>query len=236
MKKYIVLFTIIVNSLLSAGLDSADKLVGAIQLAIDSRDAKAIESLVYDVGMTESDKKLAFFAIPDLFFNIPVVKIELASVGPEELREFYIHKGRKYSPTFKPLGKVSIHQKKDRFTGVGGMPYALINGKYFLVSVKSEDIGWNGPPDKNIGWMVSTFTPGVKNVRYRYNVSGVDMKDVTEYPSSSFWGQRIDEVIFDSISDDFKGYIVILENGKEVDKSGEFTGRGSFTYKPKHGG
>ncbi|MDB6024442.1 MAG: hypothetical protein JWM68_665, partial [Verrucomicrobiales bacterium] len=232
MKRLTLLILALTHSLFAGGTDSVDALVGEVKAAFAAKDAKRIEALIYDKGMSESDRKLAFSQFPGLFLAGKVEKIETAPLDPDT-KLVFVHLGKKYSPTYQPIGTIVIHHKLDKGSSETAMQYAAVAGKYYLVTSKSEDLKWKGPADTGLSLMITGGNQDLTNIKVKYNQSGVNGEESLKYPSFSIWGQYIDEVSFTSTKDDYEGSIIVSAAGKEVARSEVFHGKGNFKYKRK---
>jgi hypothetical protein len=111
------------------------------------------------------------------------------------------------------------------------VPYAIINGSYLLVSSKSTDLHWSGPPDVNIGFVVIGRGQDKVKIQVRYNASGVDLEQGFSDPSATFWGQYISEIVVTSQDERTDVTLAVTRGGKEIYKSGRLKGKGELKYK-----
>ncbi len=99
------------------------------------------------------------------------------------------------------------------------------------MALKSTDLNWKGPEDKNIGYMVMGAGADKLQGEGQWNASGVDMEKPISSPSLSLLGQYIQEVSVTSDSDDTDVTIKIMENGKPIFESARLKGKGTQAYK-----
>ena len=144
----------------------------------------------------------------------------------------FIQRGKKIEPTYTPIGLIQT-KYKDAGNGMNSTsaPYAVIDGKYFLISSKSTDLGWSGPPDKTITFMVMGRGQNKVQIKAKWNASGVDQERIFKSPSSNFMGQFFEEVTVTSTEDDTDVTLTILEAGKKVFQSEPLKGKGTLEYK-----
>ena len=96
--------------------------------------------------------------------------------------------------TFPCVGMVIVKFGGNTQTSTS-LGYGIINGKYFLVSAKSTDLGWKGPPDKSLIYTFFSCRPEDKiQVVVDYNVSGVDQQQTFTAPSGGVMGQYFKKV------------------------------------------
>ena len=152
---------------------------------------------------------------------------------PSDFETVLIVRGQKLEPTATPKGMVRVTLK-----GAGQGPresssaYAIVDGKFFLVGMKSTDLGWKGPPDKNIGYSIVGQGAAGLQIQGMWNASGVQMKKAFKESSITFWGQHFEELNVTSGSDDCDVTVTITEDGKEI-YSEPLKGKGVLQYKKK---
>jgi hypothetical protein len=206
--------------------------------AVSHGDARAIDELTYQEGMSEQDKAMSARA------NQSLVRYayEIRDVALKDLTKDFptsaIQYGKKVEMTGPPVGVVEVKYGAGASgaseSSVSTMsPYTVIDGIYYLVGPKSSDLGWTGPRDNNIGFMVTGQDAEKAQILVEWNASGVDLiREFTE-PSSTFWGQyiRAVKVTTESAESDLK--LVVLENGATIFTSDPLQGKGTLVYQRK---
>ena len=165
--------------------------------------------------------------------KITDVKFESNSEGKSFVN---IVNGKKYEPTYPPSGQIKVTCAPAGENGMtsGGDGYAVINGKYYLITTKSTDLGWSGPKDKTLTFMVMGKGMEKMKVDARWNTSGVDQEKIfSNPPSCNFSGQYFESITATSTEDDTDVTLSILEDGKQIYDSQPLKGKGTIEY--KHG-
>ena len=213
--------------------NTPDEFVAAYRAAIQEKSPAKIDAITYSVGMSESDKHQVALAQQMIFSDSEIIDITLAPL-PGDFQSIYIMRGKKLEPTYPPVGLI---QTKYKATGNDmnstSVPYAVIDGRYFLTSTKSIDLGWSGPPDKTITFMVMGRGQDKVQIKAKWNASGVEQTRIFKLPSANFMGQYFDEITVASAEDDTDVTLTILEEGKEIYTSQPLKGKGSIEYKRK---
>jgi hypothetical protein len=206
--------------------------------AVSHGDAAAIDALTYQAGMSEQDKAMSARANQSLVrFAYEIIDVALKEL-PKDFPTSAIQYGKKVEMTAPPVGVVEVkygagapgESVSSVFTVT---PYAVIDGAYYLVGPKSSDLGWTGPQDKNIGFMVTGQGAEKAQILVEWNASGVDLSREFTEPSSTFWGQYISavKVTTESAESDLK--LVVLENGETIFTSDPLQGKGTLVYQRK---
>lgn len=211
-----------------------EELIAQFRDAISSKDPAKIDELTYRDGMSEQDKAMSARANKMLIEMAGEIEDVFLKPLPGDFQTVVIMHGKKTEMTAAPKGIVHIKYKSGP-TGVpeSATPYTIVDNTYFIVGPKSSDLGWQGPPDKNIGFMV--VGQGQDNVRIvvEWNASGVPQTKEFSEPSSTFWGQYIESVTVQSDSDDADISITIIEGGETIHQSESLKGKGRLEYKRK---
>jgi hypothetical protein len=163
--------------------------------------------------------------------KITEVKFEPTPAGMNLVN---IANGKKYEPTYPPVGQVKINYAPVGGNGMtsGGDGYAVINGRYYLITAKSTDLGWSGPKDKTLTFMVMGAGMDRVKVQAKWNVSGVNQeKAFSNPPSCNFPGQYFESITATSTEEDTDVTLSILEDGKQIYESQPLKGKGSIEYK-----
>jgi hypothetical protein len=217
----------------AAEADDSERFTSALRTAITEKDDQKLESLVRSDGASPEDKQRMTSMLRTTLMNgRDVDDISLAPL-PLDFDPVLIVRGQKIEPTAAPKGMIKV-----TFKGPGqgpkesSSPYTVIDGKYFLVGMKSTDLGWKGPPDKNIGFTVVGQGASGLEIQGVWNVSGVKLKKTFKESSLTFWGQHFEELKVTSGSDDCDVTVTITEDGKEI-YSEPLKGEGVLQYKKK---
>lgn len=212
---------------------SPDEFIAAYRAAIQERSGEKLDALTYSKGMSEADKQQAAQVQQMVFTDKEITSIALAPL-PEDFQTVYILRGKKLEPTYPPTGLIQTkYQGAGNGLNATSAPYAVIDGKYFLISSKSTDLGWSGPPDKTITFMVTGRGQDKVQIKAKWNASGVDQERLFKSPSSNFMGQYFEEITVTSTEDDTDVTLTILESGKRIFVSEPLKGRGTIEYKKK---
>jgi hypothetical protein len=208
-------------------------LAAAIDAALVARDVSALSALVDTEGMTADDLgKIA----PGLAGLIPDER--RATVTTDRLPEGInlaapmIYNGKRIELTRAPTGVIRVTLKTGRTELVSTLPYVQTPAGCFLVGRKQTDLGWQGPPDRQLGFTFAEDYPRMPTrLTIRYNASGVDLEDSFSSHSGALRGQHIGELTVTGLQEGFKGRLVLTEAGKEIFRSEPIIGQTSFTYR-----
>lgn len=134
--------------------------------------------------------------------------------------------------TAPPAGVIEVRYKGNTLgVQTTSTPYAIVDGRYYLVGPRSLDLGWKGPPDKNIGFMVIGKGQDNAKITVSWNASGVNQTREFFEPSSTFWGQYIDSILVTSNSEGAELTLSVMEEGKTIYTSKILEGKGTLEYK-----
>jgi hypothetical protein len=205
----------------------------ALRTAITEKDDEKLEALIYHEGASPEDKQRMTAMLQRLYFNGKEVNAISFEPLPTDFESVLIVQGRKIEPTSPPKGMVNV-TFKGAVNGQGNSSgaYAVLDGKFYLVGMKSTDLGWKGPPDKNIGFSVVGQGASELQIHGVWNASGVELKKEFKTSGITFWGQHFEELNVKSVNDDCDVTISITEDGKEI-YSEPLKGKGSVQYKKK---
>lgn len=187
-----------------------------IQSALRDKDLAKLESLRFTEGMSPND--LGNMKRGDGFL---LQQNGIQSVSFEELppsdRPFRVSGGKKYEPTAPKVGFVKVEFSKvgDRQV-IQRLPYAIVNGGYYLVQEKSSKIDWKGSPDIELSFKVEGTGMGYVTTRYKYNASGLDLEAKEGKSFDLVQGQYFQEIVFTSGRDLVDATVIVMEGGKEV--------------------
>ena len=229
-----ITIAVIINStlLLASEPKSPEDFIAAFRTVIKEKSTEKLAALTYLVGATDADKEQVKRVAQQVIFTDKEIDSISLQPLPEDYQSVYIMRGMKLEPTYPPSG---IIQTKYSGTGNGlnstSSPYAVIDGKYFLVTSKRTDLGWTGPEDKIITFMVMGRGQDKVQVKAKWNASGVDQERIFKSPSDNFLGQHFNQITVTSTDDDTDVTLTVLEAGKEIFVSQPLKGKGVLEYK-----
>jgi hypothetical protein len=227
----ILLLSMLMSPLAAFAQDTPATFVKAVEEALNERSAPKFEALVYIEGMSDADKEMTRKMQKYTLENPGIDTIELQPL-PADFQSVFIVRGKRIEPTALPVGVLKIQYKKSgNGTQASTIPYATVNGRFYLIGTKSTDLNWTGPEDKNIGYMIIGKGQGAVKGTVKWNASGVDLERAISSPSLSFLGQYIDEVTITSDSDDTDVTLTIMDGGKQIFQSAPLKGKGTQSYK-----
>lgn len=208
-----------------------DQFIAAFRKAFEEKSPEKLAALTYTVGMTEADKTMLANSTKNAFSDKEIESISLVPLPPD-FETVFILRGKKIEPTATPEGQIQVKYKA---TGNGinttNLPYAIIDGQYFLTGIKITDLGWNGPPDKTITFMVMGTGQDKVQIKAKWNASGVDQERTFHTPSSNFMGQYFEEITVTSTEDNTNVTLTLMEDSKKIYTSEPLKGKGTLHYK-----
>jgi len=211
----------------------SEAFASALRTAIAEKDDQKLEALIYHEGASPEDKQRMTAMLQRLYFNGKEVDAISFEPLPTDFESVLIVQGRKIEPTAPPKGMVKVTLKgAENGRGNSSGPYAVVDGKFFLVGMKSTDLGWKGPPDKNIGFSVTGQGVSDLQIQGVWNASGVQLKKTFREGGHTFWGQHFVELKVTSNNDDCDVTVIIREDGKAI-FSEPLKGKGAVQYKKK---
>lgn len=218
-------------SLCAAQPASEEEFKAAYRMAMSERSVEKLEALTYTVGMSEQDKVTAAKMVAYLPAGREIESVQLKALPADFPRE-NIARGKRIEMTAPPVGMVEVVFAK----GGDGMdktstPYAIVDGKYYVVGAKTTNLNWSGPPDKTLSFIVTGSGVGDAHIKVRWNASGVDIEREFSQPSSSFLGQHIEQVTVTSSDPSTDLILLVREKGEEIYKSEPLKGAGTLEYK-----
>lgn len=218
-------------SLCAAQPASEEEFKAAYRTAMAERSVEKLEALTYTVGMSDQDKATATKMMAYLPAGREIESVHLKAL-PADLPREHIARGKKIEMTAPPVGIVEVvFAKGGEGMNTVSAPYAIVDGKYYVVGAKATDLNWSGPPDKTLNFMV--IGSGMKDaqIKVRWNASGVDIEREFSQPSSSFLGQHIEQITVTSGDPSANLILSVREEGKEIYKSEPLKGAGTLEYK-----
>jgi hypothetical protein len=232
----LVLFLGMIPLLVRAQPATPDEFMAAIKTAMKEKSVEKLTALTYTVGMGDSDKQMMEGMEKNLFVAGGPAEGEITGMSlgpiPSNTPSGGIMNGRKYEMTHAPTGQVVISYKG---TGSGALSmslgYALIDGKYFLISAKSTDLGWKGPADQSLIYMVACQHPEKVQVTIKWNVSGVDQEQTLKGNSGGVMGQYFEKVTVTGADDEPGAILTLSKGGQQIFASPPLAGKGAIEYK-----
>jgi hypothetical protein len=211
---------------------SPEEFIASLRIAIQEKSPDKLNAITYTVGMSEADKNQAAPVQQMFFSDAEITGISLEPLPPD-FQSVYVVNGKKWEPTYPPAGQVTIEYKKTANGPLGLSPaYAIIGGHYFLISTKSTDLGWKGPPDKTLSFAVMGRSQDKVQITVKWNASGVEQERIFKQTSNmGFLGQYIESATVTSTADDTDVTLTISENGKGIFRSPPLKGKGNVEYK-----
>lgn len=204
-----------------------------LRAAITEKDNAKLKALIYTEGASPEDKQRMTSMLRMMYLNGKDVEEISLEPLPSDFESVLIVRGRKIEPTAPPKGMVKVTFKNtENGQGNSSGAYTVVDGKLFLVGMKSTDLGWKGPPDKNIGFTVVGQGASELLIQGVWNASGVQLKKTFTGTGVTFWGQHFEELNVTSESDACDVTVTITEDGKAI-FSEPLQGKGVVNYKKK---
>jgi len=223
-------------SLITSGATAAEdagsaQFKSALRAAITEKSDQKLEALSFFDGSSPKDKERATRMFRMLLLNGKDVEDITFEPLPSDFESVLIVHGQKIEPTVTPRGMVNVTFKDvENGQGNASCAYAVVNDQFLLVGMKSTDLGWKGPPDKNIGFMVVGQGATALQIHGVWNASGIQLKKPFKERSITFWGQYFEELTLTSEIDNCDVTLTITEDGKTI-YSKPLKGKGVLTYK-----
>lgn len=224
--------------LVTSGASAAEPIgsvqfTSALRAAIAEKDDPKLQALIYFKGESPEDRQRMISMLGRLFTaGKDVGEISLGPL-PDDFESVFVVQGKKIEPTATPRGMVKVTYKGEGEGPVeSSSAYTIVDGRYFLVGMKSTDLGWKGPADRNIGFSVAGQGSSELQILGVWNASGVQLKKTFKESSITFWGQHFEELSVTSDHDDCDVTVTITEDGKTI-YSEPLKGRGVLQYKKK---
>lgn len=222
----LVLSTLILScSLLLAHPTTEDSFVAAWKSAVESKDLAAIEKLTYLEGLTEENRKLVLNK--DWLDRVTEIKTVTLEPLPKDFQSGAVAHGKKSELLKTPIGFIKVEGKP----WSNMKPYAVIDGKYFVIGAKVTELDWKGPPDRS--WNIHVHGKGSENVviEYCWNASGVDLTRKMQRSSNGIVGQHINWIKVTSQDPNSELVLELLQGDKAFYKSEPLKGIGTIEYK-----
>jgi hypothetical protein len=205
----------------------------AIRSAFDAKDIQRIHDLTWEKGMSDFDRDQEKQMLPMMLDQSGGVASISFEPLPSDFMDTPVAWGRRIEVTHPADGMVKLVEKPkgNNSSSEMSMPYAVIDGGYYLVTAKTTDLCWKGPPDKSLQVAVQGAGQDKVKIHVKYNASGVDIDMDPTSPSISFAGQYIRQVTVKSDRDDTNVTLQLLdENGHSYYESAPLRGKGEIDY------
>ncbi len=208
-------------------------LASAIDTALVARDVGALAALVDTEGMSPADLTKIERGVGGL---IPETGRAVVSVDrlPDliDIAKPTIFFGQRQEFTRAPAGIIRVATQEGKAQFMATLPYVKTPQGFLLAGRKQTDLGWKGPPDRQLGFTFEgDYPPFPSAITIKFNASGVDVEDSFTMHSGAILGQFIQEFTISGLPPEFKGRL-ILRIGKEVIfRSEPIIGQTSFTYR-----
>lgn len=203
--------------------------LAAIRTAFESKDPEQIKALTYLQGNSAGANPVGFFYQKVLAENSAKVDSATLEEMPVDFKMERIARGKRSVVSEKPTGVVRITSKEGQDSSGTTIPYAVIDGGYYLIGIKVTDLGWKGPPDKLLN--ISVTGKGASKLHIKYNTSGVDLEEESDATATAhqFYGQYISEVTLTST--DPNAHLTLKIEGNEKPYTSELIGAATVVYK-----
>ena len=225
MKYTILTLAIFVSALSSQAVETKEELKALVIQVLNEKDWEAYKALTYKNGMTEYDYEMMESLKSVIIDGRKVISGEFFDL-PEDHKTSFVYDGRAFEPTISPIGLLKLEQEG----GGSTLRYAKDGDQFVLVGTRSEDLGWEGPADVQLGVVIIGHnTEGLK-IEASWNASGRDFSEEFERGSTTFYGQYVETVKVISDNPDAAYQLKIIEDGKEIYKSDKKEGIGEIQY------
>mgnify|MGYP001220994209 FL=1 len=225
MKYTILTLAIFISVLSSQAAETREELKASVIQILNEQNWEAYKALTYKKGMTDYDYETMESLKSVIIDGRKVISGEFSDL-PEGHKTSFIYDGRAFEPTISPMGLLKLEQEG----GGSTLQYAKDGDQFVLVGTKSEDLGWEGPADVQLGVVIIGHnTQGLK-VEASWNASGRDFSEEFDHTSTTFFGQYVETVKVTTDNPDAAYQLRIMEDGKEIYKSDKKKGIGEIQY------
>jgi hypothetical protein len=228
MKHTILIILAFVNASSSQAAETREELKASVIQILNEQDWDAYKALTYKKGMTDYDYEMMESLKSVIIDGRKVISGEFADL-PEDHKTSFIYDGRAFEPTISPIGLLKLEQEG----GGSTLRYAKDGDQFVLVGTKSEDLGWEGPADVQLGVVIIGYNTDELEIEAFWNASGRDFSEKFERSSTTFFGQFVEAVKVRSENEDAVYQLQIIEDGVEVYKSDKKQGAGEIYYERK---
>lgn len=225
MKHTTLILAIFISALSSQAAETREELKASVIQILNEQNWEAYKALTYKKGMTDYDYEMMESLKSVIIDGRKVISGEFADL-PEGHKTSFIYDGRAFEPTISPMGLLKLEQEG----GGSTLQYAKGGDQFVLVGTKSEDLGWEGPADVQLGVVIIGHnTEGLK-IQASWNASGRDFSEEFDHTSTTFFGQYVETVKVTSDNPDAAYQLQIMEDEKEIYKSDKKKGIGEILY------
>jgi len=225
MKYTTLILAIFVSALSSQAAETREELKASVIQILNEQDWGAYKALTYKKGMTDYDYEMMESLKPVIIDGRKVISGEFTDL-PEDHKTSFVYDGRAFEPTISPLGLLKLEQEG----GGSTLRYAKDGDQFVLVGTKSEELGWEGPADVQLGVVIIGHnTEGLK-IEASWNASGREFSGEFDHTSNTFFGQYLETVKVISDNPDAAYQLQIMKDGKEIYKSDKKKGIGEIQY------
>ena len=226
MKYSILPLAIIVSTLSIQAIETKEELKTSVIRILNEQDWDDYKALTYKKGMTDYDYKMMESLKSVIIDGREVISGEFTDL-PKDHKTSFIYDGRSFEPTIPPLGLLKLEQKGGGTT----LQYAKDGESFVLVGTKSEDLGWEGPDDVQLGVVIIGYNTEELKIEASWNASGSSFSEELSHTSTTFFGQYVESVKVRSDNTEAVYQLQIIRDGKEVYKSNRKQGVGEIEYK-----
>ncbi len=206
----------------------------AVRAAYEAKDIAKIHALTWEKGISDWDRKMTERTLPMVLKSFDTVE-KLTDVPiPADFPETRIGFGKRTEPTHPITGVVEVSVKSHGQNTASQkmiVPYAIIDGGYYMVTGKTTDLHWNGPKDRQLGVTINGKGWDQVAIHIKYNASGVPVERTQKAMSTIFVGQYLEEVTVVSDRDDVDVILLLREGGEQIYESQPLKGKGQIHYK-----
>lgn len=208
---------------------SSGEFSSALRRAYDACDPVQVRALTWIKDVPEFDVREYEGQLQMLFKNFTQVESIAFEPVPAAMRQPLVTSRMRSDFSYQPAGIAVVKYR------VGGtvnpaparVPYAIIDGGYYIVIRKITKLENNGPPDKKFDVVVLGRGMSQTKIHIKYTVAGVEQECNN---SAGFPAQFINEVTVTSNDNNVDVKLTITEDSKLI-FSKALKGRGKIIYK-----
>lgn len=229
-----ILRLILLAGLLSGAVRAAeapgpDAFTEAFKKAIVENDRKTLLSFADGEGPADAARESQVESWLAMFPSRDVFSVSLGPL-PVDFPPFFIMHGRRFDPSHPPAGIVTLSFRQDGGLTSKQLAYTIVDGHYKIVATKVTDLGWKGPKDVNIAYVLEGQGAESAVVKVRFNASGVDLERSFLGPSITLWGQHVSGIEVTCDDPKTSVFLKVLRDGKEIYRSEILKGAGKILY------
>ena len=231
-----LLATVLLSGLVAAKADTPEEFLATYRTALEQKDKNKLLSLYYTNGCSEFDLNgLKEMEPINHFYNGKLTNVIYEPI-PKDYNPVQIADGKKYEPNHAVEGVIKffyVTQPENAQSAhySGGDGYAVIDDVHRLITAKTTDLGWKGPKDQQLNYMLSGRGADKCMIQYKWNVSGVEQESTSASSGIVIIGQFFESIKVTSEAEDTDVVLTIHENGKEIYISQPLKGKGTLEYK-----